>query len=90
MYVRINPSPLFSTGPPLPSDGDCLRERREEEEQEMGMGCIIPSEILLAEDNSQVDPDRSPLKEQVSENLQGCKSGVKFRGSETWSSCSLH
>lgn len=75
----LTPPPLFSTGPPLPSDGDCLEEE-EEEQQDVWMGCIIPSEILLAEDNSQVDPVRSPLKEQVSENLQGCKSGVEFRG----------
>lgn len=61
------PPPLLSTGPPLLSDGDCLRECREEEVE----GCLVPSEILLTEDNGQADPERRPLKEQVSENLQG-------------------
>lgn len=37
-------------------------------------GCLVPSEILLAEDNGQVDTEWSPLNEQVSENLEGCKS----------------
>lgn len=46
-------------GPPFLSDVDCLRECREVE------GCLIPSEILLAEDNGQLDPELSPLKEQV-------------------------
>lgn len=65
----LNPSPLFSTGPPLLSDGDCLKECREEEEVLEVEGCLIPTEILLAEDNGQDDPEWSPLKEQVSEDL---------------------
>lgn len=71
MYVSLclNPSPLFSTGPSLPSDGDCSRECREEE-VEVVEGCLIPV-ILLAEDNGQVDLEQSPVKEQVSENLLG-------------------
>ncbi len=76
MYVSLclNPSPIFSTGPPFLSDGDCLRECRQKEEVvELLEGCLIPSEILLTEDNGHVDPEWSPLKEQVSENLEGCK-----------------
>ncbi|XP_078120809.1 uncharacterized protein LOC144526931 [Sander vitreus] len=42
------------------SDGDCLREIREEVE-----GCLNPSEIPSSEHNGQVDPEWSPLKEQV-------------------------
>lgn len=52
-------SPLESCGP---LHSDCLRERREEEEEVEGS--LIPIEILLAEDNDQVDPERSPLNEQ--------------------------
>lgn len=65
--------PLFSTGPPLLSDGDCLRECRGEEgvEEEEEEGCLIPPDIRLAEDNSHDDPEWSPLKEQVSKDLQG-------------------
>ncbi|XP_071347410.1 uncharacterized protein [Trachinotus anak] len=50
-------------GPPLLSDGDCLRECKGE--VAVVEGCLIPSEILLAEDNGYVDPEWSPLKEQV-------------------------
>lgn len=59
--------PLLSTVPPFLSDGDCLREREEEVE-----GCLIPSEMLLAEDD-----DWSPLKEEVSGDLEECKSQVE-------------
>uniref|UniRef100_UPI0037E8E3A6 uncharacterized protein n=1 Tax=Semicossyphus pulcher TaxID=241346 RepID=UPI0037E8E3A6 len=60
--------PLQFYGPPLLSDGDCLREFREEEV--VVEECLIPSEILLAEDNGQVDPEVSSLKEQtVVENV---------------------
>lgn len=74
MYGCLNPFPLFSIGAPLLSDANCLGENREEEEEEM-VG-LIPSEILVAEDNGLVDPAWSPLKEKVSENLQRCKTGV--------------
>lgn len=73
------PLPIFATGPSVLSTGDCVRELREEE-QEVGMGRLILLEVPQTEDKSPVDPDGSPLKEQVSENVQGCKSGVKFRG----------
>lgn len=78
MYIRLCPSPhvVFSKGLPVLSGGDCLRERGHEEQEE-GMGGLIPSETLRTEDNGPVDPKGSPLKEQVSENLQGCESGVK-------------
>ena len=83
MSVLI-PSPFFSIGAPLLSDADCLGEIREEEpgeeeEEEKEMVGLIPSEILLAEDNGLVDPAGSPQKEQVSEDLQGCKSGMDWR-----------
>ncbi|KAM3605243.1 uncharacterized protein V6R79_022857 [Siganus canaliculatus] len=42
---------ICSTGPPLLSSGNCLRDFREEEES------LIPPEILLTEDNKQVDPE---------------------------------
>nr|XP_046265306.1 zinc finger protein Gfi-1b isoform X2 [Scatophagus argus] len=57
-------SPLELCGPSDLSDGDCLRGRGEEEEEEV-KGSLIPLEILLAEENRQVDPEWSPLKEQV-------------------------
>ncbi|TDH06167.1 hypothetical protein EPR50_G00130000 [Perca flavescens] len=47
------------------SDGDCLRDCREEDKEVEVEGCLIPSEILLSEHNGQVDPEWSPLKEQV-------------------------
>lgn len=34
-------------------------------------GCLIPPEILLAEDNGPADPEWSSLKDPVSKNLQG-------------------
>lgn len=55
---------LELSAPPFFSDGDCLRECREEE-FEVVEGSLIPSEILLAEDNGHADPEWSPLKEQV-------------------------
>ncbi|XP_067461183.1 uncharacterized protein si:rp71-1g18.1 [Thunnus thynnus] len=66
----INPQ-LQLSGSPLPSDGDCMREYREEEgdddeeEEEEEEGCLIPPDILLTEDNGHDDPEWSPLKEQV-------------------------
>lgn len=65
------PHVVFSKGLPVLSGGDCLRE------QEEGMGGLVPSETLRTEDNGPVDPKGSPVKEQVSENLHGCESGVK-------------
>ncbi|XP_042353950.1 gastrula zinc finger protein xFG20-1 [Plectropomus leopardus] len=59
----IYPS-LELSGPPFFSDSDCSRNCRELE-VEVVEGCLIPSEILLAEDNGPVDPEWSPLKEQV-------------------------
>ncbi|XP_051264913.1 zinc finger protein 585A [Dicentrarchus labrax] len=56
-------SPLELCGSPSLSDGDCLGECREE--GELVEGCLIPSEIPLAGDNGHVDPEWSPLKEQV-------------------------
>ncbi|XP_054452342.1 zinc finger protein 317 isoform X2 [Anoplopoma fimbria] len=53
--------PLELSGPPVFSDGDCLRE----DSVEVVEGCLAPSEILLAEDNGQIDPELSPLKEQI-------------------------
>ncbi|XP_034559734.1 ras-responsive element-binding protein 1 [Notolabrus celidotus] len=55
--------PLDFYGPSLLSVGDCLKDCREVEV--VVEGCLIPSEILLAEDNGQVDPMGSSLKEQV-------------------------
>lgn len=71
MGLCLYPFPLLSTGPPFLSDDDCLRECGEE--VKVVEGCLIPSEILLAEDNGHVDPEWSPLKEQVSKNLLECK-----------------
>ncbi|KAG7227372.1 hypothetical protein INR49_000377 [Caranx melampygus] len=51
------------SGPPLLSDGDCLRECKGE--VAMVEECFIPPEILLAEDNGPVNPEWSPLKDQV-------------------------
>lgn len=66
MRLGLNPSPLLSTGPPLFSHEDCLREC-----EEGVKGSLVPPEILQAEDNGHVDPEWSPLKEQVSENSLG-------------------
>uniref|UniRef100_A0A4W6CL56 C2H2-type domain-containing protein n=1 Tax=Lates calcarifer TaxID=8187 RepID=A0A4W6CL56_LATCA len=60
----LTPPPVFSTGSSFLSVGDCLRDC-EEEETWVVEGCPIPSEIPLAEDNGHVDPECSPLKEQV-------------------------
>lgn len=57
----LNPSPFFSTDPPLLSNGDCLGECSEKEVQ----GSSNVSQTFLFEDNGQVHPERSPLKEQV-------------------------
>ncbi|KAM6990209.1 uncharacterized protein LKV04_009731 [Tautogolabrus adspersus] len=63
--------PLQLCGPPLISDDHCLRDCSEEEVEVVVEGCLIPSEILLAEDNGQVDPEWSSLKEQiVLENME--------------------
>lgn len=56
-------SPLALCAPLFLSNGDCFGECKEEEE--MVEGCLPPSQILRAEDNGQVDPEWSPLKEQV-------------------------
>uniref|UniRef100_A0A3Q4BEV2 C2H2-type domain-containing protein n=1 Tax=Mola mola TaxID=94237 RepID=A0A3Q4BEV2_MOLML len=73
------PRPPLSTGPLLLSDAESVREEEEEEEEEeeveVGMGCLIPSEVLLPEDNSQVDPNSSPLRDQVSDGLSGWTNG---------------
>lgn len=54
--------PLFElTDPPLLSNGDCLGECSEKEVQ----GSSTASQTFLFEDNGQVHPERSPLKEQV-------------------------
>ncbi|XP_060900024.1 zinc finger protein 226 [Labrus mixtus] len=55
--------PLQLCGPPLISDDHCLRDCSEE--VEVVEGCPIPSGILLAEVNGQVDPECSSLKEQI-------------------------
>ncbi|XP_034411889.1 zinc finger protein 585B [Cyclopterus lumpus] len=47
-------APFELSGPPVLSDEDCLRECS-----------LLPSETLLTEDKGQVDPEGSPLKEQV-------------------------
>ncbi|KAM9349978.1 uncharacterized protein ABDE67_009701 [Symphorus nematophorus] len=57
-------SPLELCGPPVLPDGDCLRDCSRRVEKVVD-GCLVPSEVLLAEDNGQVDPEWSPLKEQV-------------------------
>lgn len=77
MHDGLNPSSLFSTGPPVLSpDGDGLKEEQPEE----GMGCLLPSEMVLAVDKSPFDSKSSPLKQQVSKDLQKCKTLVEFRG----------
>ncbi|GLD51415.1 zinc finger protein 263-like protein, partial [Lates japonicus] len=60
----LTPPPVFSRGSSFLSVGDCLRHC-EEEETGVVEGCPIPSEIPPAEDNGHVDPECSPLKEQV-------------------------
>ncbi|XP_074544878.1 uncharacterized protein LOC141804383 [Halichoeres trimaculatus] len=57
--------PLEFCGPSLLSDGDCFGDCKEEEVEMVVEGCLIPSEILLAEDNGQVDPQWSSLKGQT-------------------------
>ncbi|XP_023277574.1 zinc finger protein 354C-like [Seriola lalandi dorsalis] len=49
------------SGSPLLSDGDSLGECK----GEVAEKCFIPPEILPAENNGHVDPEWSPLKEQV-------------------------
>ncbi|XP_040911326.1 zinc finger protein 263 [Toxotes jaculatrix] len=56
---------LELSGPPFLSEGECLRECKEE--VAVVEGQLIPPEILLAGDNGHVDPEWSPLKEQVLE-----------------------
>ncbi|CAJ1071577.1 ras-responsive element-binding protein 1 [Xyrichtys novacula] len=56
--------PLKLCGPSPLLDGDCLKGFGEEMEVVVE-GCLIPSEILLAEDNGRVDSEWSSLKEQV-------------------------
>ncbi|KAM7378857.1 hypothetical protein PAMP_004452 [Pampus punctatissimus] len=61
------------SGPPLLSDGDCLKECREEEgeeeeeteEVEEVEGCFIQPDIPLREDYGCDNPEWPPLKEQV-------------------------
>lgn len=66
--------PLEFCGPSLLSDGDCLGDCKEEEVEMVVEGCLIPSEILLAEDNGQVDPQWSPLKGQMgNKNVDFCE-----------------
>ncbi|KAM6920286.1 uncharacterized protein PEZ65_012301 [Lycodopsis pacificus] len=53
--------PFELSGPPVLSDGDCLSECSVEDVE----GSLVPSEILPADVNGQVDPEGSPQKEQV-------------------------
>ncbi|KAM4551041.1 uncharacterized protein PAE49_014980 [Odontesthes bonariensis] len=46
-------------------DGGCLREPSELVVE----GCLIPSEILLAEDNGHADPEWPPLKDQIMSDI---------------------
>ncbi|XP_008284220.1 zinc finger protein Gfi-1b [Stegastes partitus] len=59
VQVDIHP-PLELCDTSFLSDGDCLREWKDVVVE----GCLLPSDILLAEDNGHADPEWSLLKEQ--------------------------
>ncbi|KAM7401241.1 hypothetical protein PAMA_005433 [Pampus argenteus] len=74
------------SGPPLISDGDCLRECREEEEEgeeeeeteeaDEVEGCFIQPDIPLKEDYGCDNPEWPPLKEQVTSEWPPLKEQV--------------
>ncbi|XP_059201307.1 zinc finger protein 629 [Centropristis striata] len=75
-------SPSELPGTTCLPDGDCLRGGMMEEEEEevvMVVEGLLSSDLLLAAENGQVDPEWSPLKEQV---LAETVDMVQFSGFE--------